>query len=100
MSKYTELIKKLQAGELVTYTEHGNSMRPKLQNGVTVTVQPCKLEDLVVGDITLCKVNGSFYLHYVKKIGQDGRVLIGNAHGRENGWTRAVYGKLQSYVNP
>jgi hypothetical protein len=100
LSRYTELITKLQAGETVSYVEHGNSMKPKLQNGVTVTVEPCKLEDLRVGDITLCKVRGTFYLHYVKKIGQDGRVLIGNAHGWENGWTRAVFGKLQSYVNP
>jgi hypothetical protein len=100
MSRYRELTNRLQAGETVTYVEHGNSMSPKMKNGVTVTVAPYKLEDLKVGDVAFCKVRGAIYLHYVKAIGQDGRVLIGNAHGHDNGWTRQVYGKLVSFQNP
>lgn len=100
MSKHAALAKKLEAGEPVTYREYGNSMLPKLKSGVTVTVEPCKLEDLQVGDVAFCKVRGTFYLHYVKAVGQDGRVLIGNAHGHQNGWTRNVYGKLSTYENP
>jgi hypothetical protein len=100
MNKYLDLVARLEKGETVTYIEHGNSMTPKLKSGVRVTVVPCKLEDLKIGDITFCKVRGKFYLHYVKATGQDGRVLIGNAHGWDNGWTRTVFGKLQSFVNP
>jgi hypothetical protein len=91
---------RLQAGETGTYKEHGGSMLPKLKSGVTVVVAPCKLEDLKVGDIAFCKVGRAHYLHYVKAIGQDGRVQIGNAHGHINGWTRRVYGKLVDFTNP
>jgi len=100
MSKYTIICKKLQAGENVTYKEFGSSMLPKLKSGVSVTVTPCKLEDFKVGDVAFCKVRGTYYLHYVKAIGQDGRIQIGNAHGHINGWTRTVFGKLHSYENP
>ena len=44
------------------------------------------------GDIVLCKVKGSVYLHFVKAK-KPGQVLIGNAHGKNNGWTSTVYGK-------
>ena len=91
---------KLEAGETITYVEHGSSMMPKMKDGVTVTMAPCALSDLKVGDVAFCKVKGAFYLHYVKALGQDGRVLIGNAKGHLNGWTRRVYGKLVSYQNP
>lgn len=94
------LAAKLQAGETVTYVEHGSSMMPKMRDGVKVTVIPCKLEDLKVGDVAFCKVGRAHYLHYVKAIGQDGRLQIGNAHGHVNGWTRRVYGKLAAYENP
>lgn len=100
MSRYNELSRRLAAGETVTYVEHGNSMMPKLRHGVTVTVAPCKLQGLQVGDIALCTVHGSFMLHYVKAIGQDGRVQIGNARNHINGWTRRVWGKLIHYENP
>lgn len=100
MSRYTMLAARLQAGEIVTYKEHGSSMMPKMKNGVKVTVAPCSLEELKIGDVAFCKVGRAHYLHYVKAIGQDGRVQIGNAHGHINGWTRQVYGKLIDYENP
>lgn len=93
------LTAKLEAGETITYVEHGNSMSPRMRDGVKVTVAPCKLEDLKVGDVALCKVKGAFYLHYVKALGE-GRVLIGNAHGHLNGWTRRVFGRLTEFENP
>jgi len=91
---------KLQAGETVTYKEHGSSMLPKMKDGVKVTVAPCNLSDLKVGDIAFAKVGRAHYLHYVKAIGQDGRVQIRNAYGHINGWTRQVFGKLIDYENP
>jgi len=100
MSRYSMLAARLEAGETVTYTEHGSSMQPRMKDGVVVTVAPCSLADLTVGDVAFCKVKGAFFLHYVKALGQDGRVLIGNAHGHLNGWTRRVYGRLESFRNP
>jgi hypothetical protein len=49
---------------------------------------------LQVGDIVLCKVNGSQYLHLIKAI-QGARVRIGNNRGRINGWItgNSIYGK-------
>ena len=100
MSRYTEICKRLEAGETVTYVEHGNSMMPRLKNGVKVTVAPCTLADAQVDDVVLAKVKGSYFLHIVKAIGPDGKVLIGNAHGHLNGWTRRVFGKLVAWENP
>jgi len=100
MSRYTEIVKRLQNGETVTYKEFGNSMLPKLKSGVKVTIAPYKLEDCKVGDIVLSKVHGAHYMHYVKAVSSDGKVQIGNAHGHINGWTRSVFGKLDSFENP
>jgi hypothetical protein len=69
-------------------------MKGKIESGQLCTVAPARMEDLRAGDIVLCKVNGAEYLHLVKAIGADGRVLIGNNRGRINGWTRAVFGRL------
>lgn len=100
MSRYIELVKRLQNGETITYKEFGNSMLPKMKNGCKVTVHPCKLEDCKVGDVVLAKVRGTHYLHYVKAIASDGKVQIGNAHGHINGWTHTVFGRLESFENP
>jgi len=100
MSRYIELVKRLQNGETITYKEFGNSMLPKMKNGCKVTVHPCKLGDCKVGDVVLAKVRGTHYLHYVKAIASDGKVQIGNAHGHINGWTRTVFGRLESFENP
>jgi hypothetical protein len=100
MSRYTDIVNRLQSGEIVTYKEFGNSMLPKLKSGVKVTLCPFKLEDCNVGDIVLSKVKGTHYLHYVKAIASDGKVQIGNAHGHINGWTRSIFGKLESFENP
>jgi len=94
------LAAELQAGRSVTYTEHGNSMTPRLKDGVKVTVAPVKPEEIAIGDIVFCRVGGSHFLHMVKAIGQDGRFQIANARGFVNGWTRQVYGKLVYYMNP
>ena len=99
MSRYTELVGRLQQGETVIYREFGNSMLPKLKSRVLVTISPCTLEECKVGDIVLAKVRGSHYLHYVKALSNQG-AQIGNANGHINGWTRNVYGKLVSYENP
>lgn len=86
-------IEALRRGETVRIRPHGNSMRPRVRDGDLVTVAPCRVEDLRVGDIVLVRVRGRVVLHLIKAI--DGqRCLIGNNHGHINGWAgpAAVYG--------
>lgn len=78
-------IEKLNAGESVSFRPRGNSMVGKIESGQLCTVDPVDVDDLQVGDIVLCKVKGSEYLHFVKAI-QGKRFLIGNNRGRINGW--------------
>jgi hypothetical protein len=94
MSQNSMIASRLQKGETIQYRPHGNSMTPRLKSGQLVTVAPCKLTDLQAGDVAFCKVSGRFFLHLVKSVGEDGRVLISNNHGHINGWTRTVFGKL------
>lgn len=75
-------------------------MRPRVLSGARVTLEPCTAEEAEVGDIVLCRVKGSTYLHLVKAKSPDGRVLIGNNHGGTNGWTKAVYGRAVEIENP
>jgi len=99
LSRVTEMgwaafhIQKLRRGESVQFRPRGNSMSGRIESGQLCTVAPVKLEDIRVGDIVLCKVSGTDYLHIVKAV-QGGRLLIGNNKGRINGWTRNVYGRL------
>jgi hypothetical protein len=90
----TQYIAQLQKGETVQFRPRGNSMSGKIEPGQLCTVKPVDPESLKVGDIVLCKVNGSQYLHLVKAV-QGNRLQIGNNRGRINGWISrdAVYGK-------
>ena len=84
----------LQRGETVSFRPRGNSMRPRIESGhQLVTCAPVKLEELRVGDIVLCVVNGAEYLHYVRAIAP-GRAPIANARGHINGWTSKVFGRV------
>ena len=69
-------------------------VRPKVNDGNRVTVEPCEPADLEVGDIVLVRVKGNDYLHLIKAIDR-GRFLIGNNRGGTNGWVgpSAVYGR-------
>ena len=68
-------------------------MKGKIESGQLVTVEPLKGKTPGKGDIVLCKVNGSQYLHLIKAI-QGDRYQIGNNIGRINGWIgmNAIYG--------
>ena len=69
-------------------------MSGKIESGQLRTVEPVDSATLQVGDIVLCKVNGSQYLHLVKAI-QGPRFQVGNNKGRINGWITAtsIYGR-------
>ena len=70
-------------------------MSGKIESGQLCTVAPANPDELEVGDIVLCKVNGREYLHLVKAV-QGPRLQIGNNRGRINGWVsaNAIFGKL------
>ena len=70
-------------------------MAGKIESGQLCSVEPiADHSELNVGDIVLCKVNGTQYLHLIKAM-QGSRFQIGNNRGRINGWIseNAVYGK-------
>jgi hypothetical protein len=95
MAWATQYIAKLQEGETVQFRPRGNSMAGKIESGQLCTVVPVDdPSELAVGDIVLCKVNGSQYIHLIKAI-QGPRFQIGNNRGRVNGWITAnsIYGK-------
>jgi hypothetical protein len=71
----TRYIEKLTRGETVQFRPRGNDKTPQ------------------VGDIVLCRVNGTQYLHLVKAVSGE-RFQIGNNRGRINGWTarRNIFG--------
>jgi len=87
-------VEKLLAGETIISKEPGNSMTPKIKSKQPVKIAPVKLEELKKKDIVYCKVNGKLYTHLVKAVDEKRGVLIGNNHGRINGWTKTVYGKV------
>jgi hypothetical protein len=91
----TNYIAQLQRGETVQFRPRGNSMAGKIESGQLCTVEPVgDPDELAVGDIVLCKVNGAQYLHLVKAT-QGPRFQIGNNRGRINGWitAKSIYGK-------
>lgn len=82
----TPYIAKLKNGETVRFRPRGHSMKGKIESGQLCTVKPIKdFSKLEKGDIVLCKVRGSQYIHLIKAI-QGKRFQIGNNRGKINGW--------------
>lgn len=92
-------LEKLQNGETFITSERGNSMIPLIKSGQEHKLTPAKWEDVNVGDIVYCKVNGKFYTHLVKAKDEQRGVQIGNNKGNINGWTKQVYGKVIEVIN-
>jgi hypothetical protein len=91
----THYIAELASGEAVSFRPRGNSMTGKIESGQLCTVVPVTSQtSLKVGDIVLCRVGGSEYLHLIKAI-QGDRFQIGNHRGRINGWVgvNCIFGK-------
>lgn len=97
MNWASEHIKKLGWGDTVSFRPKGASMSGKIESGQLVTVEPATIADVEVGDVVLCKVRGTVYLHLVSAEHGKGtvrRVQISNNKGRVNGWTGTVYGRV------
>jgi hypothetical protein len=91
------LIGALEQGESVTFVARGYSMEPRVKHKQRVTVRPLRPGEPKIGDIVLCKVRSWPYLHEVQAVrkGQKQNVyLIGNRRGKQNGWSRHIYGVL------
>ena len=97
MAWATGHITKLQQGETVSFRPRGGSMTGRIESGQLCTVTPVDPGTLQVGDIVLCRVHGSEYIHLIKAI-QDQRFQIGNNRGRINGWiaSNSIFGKCIS----
>jgi SOS-response transcriptional repressor LexA len=93
-------IEKLQQGETCQIRPSGHSMTGRVNHKNLVTLEPCKTEDLKVGDVVLVRVKGNVFLHLIKAI-NNGRFLIGNNRGGINGWVGAngIYG-IATHVEP
>lgn len=87
-------VENLLAGEIIISKEPGNSMTPILQSRQPIELTPITWDKVEIGDIVYCKVKGNYYTHLVKAKNEKRGVQIGNNHGRINGWTKNVYGKV------
>jgi hypothetical protein len=89
-------IAELRAGRPVSFRPRGNSMAGYVPSGSLVTVVP-RTHAPQAGQIVLCKVSGSQYLHFAAVVRGD-RVRIENAKGHVNGWTpfQNIYGIVTS----
>jgi hypothetical protein len=90
-------IEKLKEGHDVEFRPKGHSMSGRIESGQLCTVVPVDISEIEVGDIVLCKVRGTEYLHIVKAI-QGKRFQIGNNRGLINGWIgpNSIFGKCVS----
>lgn len=88
----TRHIADLLEGRTVVCRPKGQSMRPRINSGDRVTIEPLT-RDPQVSDIVLCKVRGAQFLHLVTAIRGD-EYQISNNHGHVNGWCarRTIYG--------
>ncbi len=91
----TFAIEALRRGETVTIKPRGRSMAGRVEDGQEVTVRPVDPSTLEVGDVVLCKVHGSEYLHLISAIDNGERFQISNNKNHVNGWIgkNGIYGK-------
>lgn len=86
--------KALQSGKTIISRESGNSMMPRIKHRQPVELTPCNWEDTKIGDIVYCRLGRSYYTHLVKAKNDQRGCLIVNNKGRENGWTKNIFGKV------
>jgi hypothetical protein len=96
----------LEAGQSYTWTipDGGDlaSMRKALRHGQTLTIAPVRdPAEIQVGDKVLVEWRGSDIFHLVGDI-RDGRYLIVNSLGGENGWVEPgdILGRVIEVVEP
>jgi hypothetical protein len=86
---------RVAAGQTIQFRPTGSSMVPLIRSRQLVTVSPVEPAKVEVGDIVLCRVAGTTYLHLISAVDTGSeRVQISNNRGRVNGWTNhaRIYG--------
>lgn len=92
MNWKVEKLSQMKKGESFITSEKGNSMTPLFMSGEEhELVKIDSLDEVSVGDAVFCKVHGNCYTHLVKSKDEKRGCLIGNNHGKINGWTKNVY---------
>lgn len=77
----------------------GHSMMPKIKSGSILTFQVAHTYE--IGDVVFSKVKGKYIdAHQITKIDAEGRYLISNNHGYDNGWTNKIFGKVINIEPP
>jgi hypothetical protein len=93
MNKYEQLKKQLEETGVGQMKCFGNSMIPIIESGVLLVFQ--KQVNYEIGDVVFCKVKGRYIdAHKITKKDSNGRYMISNNHGWDNGWTKTIYGKV------
>lgn len=93
MNKYERLKADLDSLGRGSMKCFGSSMLPRLPNPSLCTYE--RRKTYAVGDIVFCKVKGRYIdAHLITREAADGRFLISNNHGHDNGWTRTIYGRV------
>lgn len=93
MSWAKRAIEELALGKETVIYPRGGSMKGLIESGERVVLVPVEKEDLIIGDIVLCRVAGADYLHLVKNINAEG-ILIGNNLGKINGTASKIFGRV------
>jgi hypothetical protein len=89
MNKYERFKQDLETTGRGTMKCFGGSMTPILSNATLN--EYVKQEKYEVGDIVFAKVKGRWIdSHLITKKDADGRYMISNNHGHDNGWTKSV----------
>lgn len=92
-SKYENLRESLEKKGTGEMTVFGQSMMPILHSGSTLTY--VQQDGYGIGDVVFAKVKGRYIdAHMITKVRADGKYMIANNHGFENGWASEVYGKV------
>jgi phage repressor protein C with HTH and peptisase S24 domain len=92
VADYNRAIKELDEAGETSLKVSGNSMSPLIKTKSLLVLK--KTNDYRVGDAVLCKVKGNIYVHKITRIDAEGRYLISNNKGHDNGWTKNVYGRV------
>jgi SOS-response transcriptional repressor LexA len=93
MNKYERLKQELASAGTGKMKCFGNSMLPILKSGSLLKF--AVTQKYHAGDIVFCKVKGRYIdAHKIIKTDAQKGFLIANNHGFENGWTKAIYGKV------
>lgn len=88
MEMRESMAKQVAEGDGVLFKPRGNSMRPIINSGALIVVEPpADPSTLEVGDVVLVRVSGATYLHLVDAVDLDRqRVRIANNRSHVNGW--------------